>query len=138
MSNKIMRFLLVVVVIISSSFLIKPMQVMFVNDILKIESILLPHNLITRIAISTEEKFDNSNINRKDTVHIKTAIPIELGAELLNFKQIDIRTKIIVTKNDGSIEKLFLNKNGVILFKNKFYKVSESTVKYLRGEIDIK
>lgn len=106
-----------------------------VENVISIESVIIPNNLLLRRGVYNETDFDNMPNNIKDTVQFKMEKSfIELGEELLSYKRIDIRTKVALTKDNGEKEKLFIDGNGIMLYQNKFFKGSLKTMRFLRGE----
>ncbi len=108
-----------------------------ITNVMQICTVSLPKNINTRNGILTEEKFDSTLNDLKDTISFNVDnLTIELGEQLTNYKYINIHTKAIMTKTDNTKKRLLIDRNGIILYQKKYYQAPPKTMKLLRGSFD--
>lgn len=113
-------------------------NVLILENIVKVESIIMSNNTDTRASISKEHWFDDIDMGLKKSVS-KEFKPssIVLGEVMSNLSKVDIRTKTYITYQDGKVEKLFLDFRGRVLYNGKVYDGSNELLLFLRcGVID--
>lgn len=100
-----------------------------------IEVITLPHEMLTRSAIINAAVFDSSYKNQKDSTSFQPSLSfsLELGNELKDRDEIDIRTKVTLTNTCDSTFVLYLDKFGKILLDDKVYLGSEKQLNFFRN-----
>jgi hypothetical protein len=96
----------------------------------------LPQNLLVRVGISNERRFDTTFLNLKtyktiagfsvniDSLHI-------FKKEILNLKSIDIRSKLQVFYTDGKVDTYLIDGNGQIIFRNKIFSGNDYILKLI-------
>ena len=83
--------------------------------------------------ISTEEQFD-ACWSHKDTLCFETlrGLQFNVGEKTLDFKVIDIRTKVIVHHPSGKTERFFTDRFGKVLYDGVVYEGSVEMMALLR------
>lgn len=103
------------------------------KNIIRIESILVANDMDSSAAINNEEFFDTiDGIHKKIVNKNMSSTSISLGYMLNEVNKIDIRSKVFITYKNGSIEKLFLDFKGRVLYKGNVYSGSKDLVTFLR------
>ncbi|TCI91359.1 hypothetical protein [Tenacibaculum sp. M341] len=126
--NKIILTILIVVLCFNCS------SVEYINNVERIEAVLLPNELDTRIGVYSESRFDSAFNDKKKVIAFDVkAVDLNIGRLLNGYKSIDIRTKVLLKQEGGKIHKLFISRNGTIMYKGKYYKGSIEVMNFLRN-----